>query len=298
MKKALSPQWSVCFATAVSHFIWSGLYLCDFEQVGELLWACFWLWVGCCGETRPEPVCLTSWGCWVDPGQQGRMYFCAVLTGLHMLLIFLSFVSCDFPEILVWDFKLASKFKDYYLASKSSFPPFPNCCLNAHPFLFQNWMIMRGSDGLTLRILNKIRLWSHMVVAYPRNHSESSLALRNSEKLVLGSNTLLYPKTWRACLFSLRPLVICLSIGISVAPQSPEWTWISGLTILENLSVVCNFLPLGVAEFAGPNLLDLFGFRKPTPTQGADHQVNLCSTGAAERSPSPQPKPWQLAIRA
>lgn len=98
-------------------------------------------------------------------------------SSFFMLLIFLSFASRDFPEILVWDFKLASKFKDSYLALKSSFPPFPNCCLNAHPFLFQIRMIMRGSDGLTLRILNKIMLWSHMVVTYPHDHSESSLSL-------------------------------------------------------------------------------------------------------------------------
>lgn len=32
-------------------------------------------------ETRPDPVCLTSQGCSVDPVQQGRMCFCAVLTG-------------------------------------------------------------------------------------------------------------------------------------------------------------------------------------------------------------------------
>lgn len=215
---------------------------------------------------------------------------CADRSSFFMLLIFLSFASRDFPEILVWDFKLASKFKDYYLALKSSFPPFPNCCLNAHPFLFQNWMIMRGSDGLTLRILNKSRLWSH-VVAYPHNHSESSLSLY----LEILKDLFLEAIPWciqkpDILVSSLWGLWSSISASGLVWPHSPpEWIWISGLTVLENLPVVGDFLPLGVAEFAEPNLLDLLGSRRPTPTQGADHQVNLGSTRAAERSPSPHP---------
>ena len=80
----------LCYCNFKCHLVWT-VPLCDFEQVSKLLWACFWLWVGCGGEARPEPVGLTSWGCWVDPGQQGRMYFCAVLTGLHFLCYWFSY---------------------------------------------------------------------------------------------------------------------------------------------------------------------------------------------------------------
>ena len=89
---------------------------------------------------------------------------------------------------------------------------------------------------------------------------------------------------------SLWGLWSSISASRLVRPRSPpEWTWISGLTVLENLPVVGDFLCLGVAEFAEPNLLDLLGSRRPTPTQWTDHQVNLGSTRAAERSPSPHP---------
>ena len=63
----------------------------------------------------------------------------------------------------------------------------------------------------------------------------------------------------------------------------------------KNISIIVgNFLPLGVAEFAGPYLLELVGSGEKTPTRIADHPV----TWAAENSPSPSPTPWMSAIAA
>lgn len=198
----------------------------------------------------------------------------------------------------MWGFKSASKLNDYYLALKFSFPLFPNCCLNIHPSLFRNWMIMRGSNGLVLRISNAVRLWSLLHGRHPpHNHSESSLSLylQILKDLFLEAILCSIQKP-DLHVSSLQGLWSSVSVsGLALPRCLPEKTWIGGLAVLKNIPVVCDFLSLGVAEFAGPNLLELVGSRETAPTQGADHQVNL---GLQRKVTALTPKPWQLALTA
>lgn len=204
-----------------------------------------------------------------------------------MLLIFLSLPRVTFLRFW-WDFKLTSKFKDSYLTLKSSFPP----------FLTAAWMLTlffsKSNDYEGEVMVLPSGYWTKSCCGHtwwsptPWPESSLSLYLEILKDLFLEA-ILCYIQKPGILVSSLwGPWSSIPASGLLWPTVRLEWTWTSGLTVLENLLVVGDFLPLGVAEFAGPNLLDLLGSRRPTPTQGLDHQVNLGSTRPAEKSqPSP-----------